>query len=109
MAPKQFEMEGKKNVNKIKIKLKGAIEEQPSCERKLDLIDVSSGDITSRPGSVSSHDLVLCEFHERFILFCEFCVKDLFVLLPDLLLVVFKQPLTQVAHLLQCKRRLVLP
>ena len=40
---------------------------------------------------------------------CEFCVKDLFVLLPDLLLVVFKQPLTQVAHLLQCKRRLVLP
>lgn len=43
------------------------------------------------------------------LLTCEFCVKDLFVLLPDLLLVVFKQPLTQVAHLLQCKRRLVLP
>lgn len=40
---------------------------------------------------------------------CEFCVKNLFVLLPDLLLVVFKQPLTQVAHLLQCKRGLVLP
>lgn len=40
---------------------------------------------------------------------CEFCVKDLFILLPDLLLVVFKQPLTQVAHLLQCKRGLVLP
>ncbi len=40
---------------------------------------------------------------------CEFCVKDLFVLLPDLLLVVFKQPLTQVAHLLQCERGLVLP
>lgn len=70
---------------------------------------MSSGDITSRPGAVSSHDLVLCEFHKRFILFCEFCVKDLFVLLPDLLLVVFKQPLAQVAHLLQCKRRLVLP
>lgn len=39
---------------------------------------------------------------------CEFCVKDLFVFLPDLFLVVFKQPLTQVAHLLQCKRGLVL-
>lgn len=39
---------------------------------------------------------------------CKFCVEDLFVLLPDLLLVVFQQPLAQVAHLLQCKRRLVL-
>lgn len=39
---------------------------------------------------------------------CKFCVEDLFILLPNLLLVVFQQPLTQVAHLLQCKRRLVL-
>lgn len=40
---------------------------------------------------------------------CKFCIKDLFVLLPDLLLVVFEQALTQVAHLPQRKRRLVLP
>lgn len=39
---------------------------------------------------------------------CEFCVKDLFVLLPDLLLMVFKQALTQVADLPQCERGLVL-
>lgn len=74
-----------------------------------DPVDVSSGDITSRPGSVSSHYLVLCEFHKRFILFCKFCVKDLFVLLPDLVLVVFEQALAQVADLLQRKRGLVLP
>lgn len=43
-----------------------------------------------------------------FVITCKFCVEDLFILLPDLLLVVFKQPLAQVAHLLQCKRRLVL-
>ena len=40
---------------------------------------------------------------------CKFCVKDLFVLLPYLLLVVFEQALAQVAHLLQCERGLVLP
>lgn len=39
----------------------------------------------------------------------KFCVKDLFVLLPDLLLVVFEQALTQVAHLPQRERGLVLP
>lgn len=43
-----------------------------------------------------------------FSITCKLCVEDLFILLPDLLLVVFKQPLTQVAHLLQCKRWLVL-
>lgn len=43
-----------------------------------------------------------------FLITCKFCVEDLFVLLPDLFLVVFKQSLTQVAHLLQCKRGLVL-
>lgn len=44
----------------------------------------------------------------QILITCEFCVKDLFILLPDLLLVVFKQPFAQVAHLLQCKRGLVL-
>lgn len=39
---------------------------------------------------------------------CELCVKDLFVLLSDLLLVVFEQALTQVAHLPQRERGLVL-
>lgn len=49
-----------------------------------------------------------CTSSPEIFITCEFCVKDLFVLLPDLLLVVFKQPFTQVAHLLQCKRGLVL-
>lgn len=40
---------------------------------------------------------------------CKFCVKNLFVLLPDLLLVVFEQALTQVADLPQRERGLVLP
>lgn len=59
---------------------------------------------------VSADITVLWFYNQRgMYITCEFCVKDLFVLLPDLLLVVFKQPLTQVAHLLQRKRRLVLP
>lgn len=45
----------------------------------------------------------------RIFFTCKFCIKDLFILLPDLLLVVFEQALTQVAHLPQRKRRLVLP
>lgn len=98
----------------MKIKWKGAVEEQPSCERKLRshrcefrrhlkhkkwsilwmsaAVRHGSDQIilfnlenwlnkksvrwlniltTSRPGPVSSHDLVLCEFHKRFILFWE--------------------------------------
>lgn len=47
-------------------------------------------------------------FFQMFVT-CEFCVEDLFILLPDLLLVVFQQALTQVAHLPQCERGLVLP
>lgn len=39
---------------------------------------------------------------------CKFCVEDLFVFLPDLLLVVLEQSLAQVAHLLHCEWGLVL-
>lgn len=49
-----------------------------------------------------------CSSVPEIFITCKLCVKDLFILLPDLLLVVFKQSLTQVAHLLQCKRGLVL-
>lgn len=50
------------------------------------------------------HIRVLSVLLLRWIFFtCKFCIKDLFVLLPDLLLVVFEQALTQVAHLPQRK------
>jgi len=68
----------------------------------------SSRDVAGWPGTVLPHDLVLREFHKGFILFCEFCVEDLLVLLAYLLLVVLEEPLTQVAHLPQRERRLVL-
>lgn len=45
MAPKHFKMERegrKKMVNKLKIKRNGAVEEQPSCERKPGGGEVSS-------------------------------------------------------------------
>lgn len=39
----------------------------------------------------------------RVLITCKFCIEDLFVLLPDLLLVVLEQSLAQVAHLLHCE------
>lgn len=57
--------------------------------------------------NVSLYTVTLQRTPQLFIT-CKFCVEDLFVLLPDLFLVVFEQSLTQVAHLLQCKRGLVL-
>lgn len=44
----------------------------------------------------------------RVLITCKFCIEDLFVLLPDLLLVVLEQSLAQVAHLLHCEWGLVL-
>lgn len=49
------------------------------------------------------------KWYSELFFTCKFCVKDLFILLPDLLLVIFEQALTEVAHLPQCERRLVLP
>lgn len=57
----------------------------------------------TREGGGGGPLTTLRQLAPRVLITCKFCIEDLFVLLPDLLLVVLEQSLAQVAHLLHCE------